>query len=108
MKSTTLLFALMLTATQMVAKPLKVNPLPPALRSGPTAGSGASPTKRFPSSRQMIAIGHQRPDFARDLIGKVITPFHASIAAIWKKRKARARSARKSTVRPSPKFSPAH
>jgi len=31
-------------------------------------------------ARQMIAIGHQRPDFAKELIGNVITPFHASIA----------------------------
>lgn len=31
-------------------------------------------------ARQMIAVGRQRPTLAKELIGDVITPFHASIA----------------------------
>lgn len=31
-------------------------------------------------ARQMIAAGQQRPNLAKELIGDVITPFHASIA----------------------------
>ncbi len=31
-------------------------------------------------ARQMIAVGKQQPDMAKELIGDVITPFHASIA----------------------------
>jgi len=39
-------------------------------------------------ARQMIAFGHQRPDFAKELIGDVIAPFHASIACYLEQAKS--------------------
>ena len=36
-----------------------INPLFPALRSGPTAGSGASPKKQIPSSYNSVTISHK-------------------------------------------------
>lgn len=39
-------------------------------------------------ARQMIAVGRQQPDLAKELIGDVITPFHASIARYLDEAKA--------------------
>ena len=39
-------------------------------------------------ARQMIAVGRQRPKLAKELIGDVITPFHASIACYLEEAKS--------------------
>jgi hypothetical protein len=50
------------------------NPLSPALRSGPMALSGASPTKRFPSSQPPFSRPPVRPNGSfRGLTDKAIS-----------------------------------